>query len=60
MMHVEKYLAKEEPIVVELLDAAEALGEGWSLLDTGTLGEFFLMSYLEAGSDSAQAAAAKA
>ena len=60
VMHVEKYLAKEEPIVVELQGSVGALGEGWSLLDTGTLGEFFLMSYLEAGSDSAQAAAAAA
>lgn len=47
VLHPEKYLAGEEPIVVELPDAAAALGEGWEEVYGNVMGEFFLKTYLE-------------
>ena len=47
ILHPDKYLDGEQPIVVEVPALAEALGEGWDSLWEGTLGEFFLFAYLE-------------
>ena len=47
ILHPEKYLAEEEPIVVEVPALAGALGEGWEPVWESTLGEFFLFAYLE-------------
>ncbi|MEE9325278.1 MAG: hypothetical protein V3U90_07005, partial [Dehalococcoidia bacterium] len=47
IIHPEKYLAKDEPQLIEMPDLAEALGQGWSLLDSDVLGEFTLRIYLE-------------
>jgi len=47
IIHPEKYLAKDEPQLIEMPDLAEALSQGWSLLDSDVLGEFTLRIYLE-------------
>ncbi|MDE2859962.1 MAG: hypothetical protein OYI31_02090 [Chloroflexota bacterium] len=47
VLHPQKYLAGEEPIIVELPDAAAALGEGWEEVYGNVMGEFFLRTYLE-------------
>ena len=39
IIHPAKYLAREQPIAVELPDLAAALGPGWSLLRSDVLGE---------------------
>ena len=60
VLHPEKYFLEEEPVPVTLPDLAGALGEGWSELDTDTLGEFLIKTYLETttGADVAEMAAA--
>ena len=47
ILHPEKYFAGHRPITVELPDLTATLGEGWSEVERNTMGEFFLMSYLE-------------
>ena len=47
ILHPEKYLSGEEPIVVELPDLSSALGESWTELRRDTLGEFLILAYLE-------------
>ena len=47
IIHPEKYLAKDEPQLIEMPDLAEALSQGWSLLDSDVLGEFTMRIYLE-------------
>ncbi|MFW5748729.1 MAG: hypothetical protein ACOCYT_03865 [Chloroflexota bacterium] len=46
VLHPRKYIDGELPLTVEVVDAVEVLGEGWSLLNTRTLGEFYLDHYL--------------
>ena len=58
ILHVDKYVAREEPAVVELPGIAEALGVDWSELERNTMGEFFIMAYLEMGVPPPDAAAA--
>ena len=47
VLHIEKFVSREVPVLVELPDLAGALGDGWTLLRQDTLGEFLLMAYLE-------------
>ncbi len=47
IIHPEKYLAGEAPHPVELPDLATALGNNWSLHDTGVLGELLTNVYLD-------------
>ena len=47
VLHPEKYVSGEAPIVVELPDAAAALGEEWEKVHGNVMGEFFLRTYLE-------------
>jgi hypothetical protein len=42
VMHPEKYLAREHPVVVELPDVATALGGGWTLSYQQTMGEMLI------------------
>ncbi len=58
ILHPDKYLAGDEPIVVDLPDLLPTLGEGWELVVRDTLGEFYLRSYLEMGTAREQAMAA--
>ena len=47
VLHPDKYLSGEAPMIVELPDAAAALGEGWEEVYGNVMGEFFLRTYLE-------------
>ena len=48
IIHPEKYLAREDPHLVELPDdLASALGGDWSQYDTGVLGELLTNVYLD-------------
>jgi hypothetical protein len=58
ILHIERYLAGEQPVEVAIPDLAEALGEGWSELTQDTMGEFVLRSYLEMATPIEEAAAA--
>ena len=49
VLHPEKYRSGEPPLQVEIPDILPALGDGWELLITDTLGEFLLRAYLETG-----------
>lgn len=40
ILHPERY-PKDQPIAVSLPDIAQTLGEGWSVMDSGILGEWF-------------------
>ena len=55
ILHPEKYLANEQPQEVTIPDLNEALGDGWSQLDSGVLGELYTRIYLEAFVDSTTA-----
>ena len=58
ILHPQKYMSGEEPVIVELPDIAGALGEGWVLTRRDTMGEFFLFAYLETGTDPERAQSA--
>ena len=47
VLHPDKYLSAEAPVVVELPDTAAALGEGWEEVYCNVMGEFFLLTYME-------------
>ncbi len=47
ILHPQKYLAGEAPIVVELADMLPVLGDGWEHIHTRTVGEFYLREYLD-------------
>ena len=47
VLHPEKYLSREPPSAVRLPDIDAALGDAWDELARDTLGEFFLLAYLE-------------
>ena len=49
ILHPEKYINDESPIVVYLPDFLEKLGPGWVIVQKDTLGELFLQSYLMTG-----------
>ena len=46
IIHPEKYLGGDEPVVVTLPDLAGALGPGWVEKHNGVIGESFLRAYL--------------
>lgn len=46
VMHPEKYLAGEKPVVVALPDLAPALGDAWQEIDRDVLGEAGLLVWL--------------
>jgi hypothetical protein len=46
ILHPDRFLAGDAPRSVTLPLLADALGTGWSLVDEGRLGEFFLRQYL--------------
>lgn len=46
VMHVEKYLDGEKPLVVEAASPAEQLGRGWRDVETTTIGEAMLGIWL--------------
>ena len=47
ILHPDKYLAGEKPIIVTLPDFTAALAPGWETIDEGVLGEFIIATYLE-------------
>ena len=58
VMHLDKYIAKDEPQSVELPDLTASLGEGWEPLDQDVMGELVTMLYLGEQLDEGQAAQA--
>ena len=58
ILHPDKYVSRDEPDTVELPELVEVLGEGWTEVDRDTMGEFFLLSYLETDFAAERAAAA--
>ncbi|MFB0537251.1 MAG: hypothetical protein ACETWR_19995 [Anaerolineae bacterium] len=58
VMHLDKYIGKDEPQSVELPDLAASLGEGWEQLDRDVMGELVTMLYLGEQVDEGQAAQA--
>ena len=49
VIHPEKYLLPDDPIAVKVPSLIEALGDGWSELTRNTMGELFLLAFLESG-----------
>lgn len=47
ILHPEKYVAGESPIIVELPDMLPVLGDGWEYIITRTVGEFYMREYLD-------------
>ncbi|MEL6308442.1 MAG: hypothetical protein AAFQ52_09895 [Chloroflexota bacterium] len=47
ILHPETYLAGEIPIAVSLTDQSADLGDSWSLVRTGVLGEFYMREWLQ-------------
>jgi len=58
IMHLDKYIGKDEPQSLELPDLASILGEGWEQLDRDVMGELVTMLYLGEQLDEGQAAKA--
>jgi hypothetical protein len=58
ILHPEKYLRGEAPVVVSLPPLTDTLGAGWSLVDVETLGEFQTQLYLAQEVDETMAAEA--
>ena len=47
VLHLEKYMAGELPISVEMPDLDWVIGDEWEHVRTGVLGELFIMAWLE-------------
>jgi serine/threonine-protein kinase len=60
IIHPEKYLDSEQPVIPELPELEDGMGKGWNLLSENTLGEFLLRTYLEEHLEQAQAGSAAA
>ena len=60
VLHPEKYFQGEVPTPVSLPDLVIALGTEWSQIDSDVLGEIFLRTYLETGTEDVIAATAAA
>ncbi|MCC7107067.1 MAG: hypothetical protein IT307_18200 [Chloroflexi bacterium] len=60
IIHPERYLQRDQPVDVQLPDLAPALGDGWSVKDSDTLGELdfhnLLATYLDTRSADSGAA----
>ena len=52
ILHPEKY-PNEKPLTVDLPDLAGVLGEGWTEIDRGEIGEWYTSLVLDSGIDSA-------
>ena len=46
ILHPAKYISRDQPFGIQLPDLTSALGESWSLEDSGTLGELLTALYL--------------
>jgi serine/threonine protein kinase len=60
ILHPDKYLDGEEPVIPELPDLGAVLGRGWELIAQDTMGEFLLRTYLEDEPDAVDASSAAA
>lgn len=60
ILHLEKYLERDEPQVVSLPPLTETLGIGWQMIDSEALGEFQTILYLAQQMDRATAEQAAA
>jgi len=58
VMHLDKYIGRDEPQSVELPDLAAILGGGWEQLDRDVMGELVTMLYLGEQLDAGQTAKA--
>jgi len=47
ILHPERYLADDKPVIVSIKSITGALNENWRLVDQGTFGEFHLRQHLE-------------
>lgn len=47
VLHLDKWLEREEPVPVEVADFASALGSGWEQVDSTPIGEAFMSIYLQ-------------
>ena len=60
ILHPDKYLTGEVPLMPKLPELEDALGKGWNVVSVNTMGEFLLRTYLEDHLDLADASAAAA
>jgi hypothetical protein len=60
IIHPAKYRSGEKPIAVQLPDLAAAMGQGWTTLDTNTLGELYVNIVLSQFADGARSERAAA
>jgi hypothetical protein len=51
ILHPEKYLAGEKPVVMVVPDLQSVLGDGWTLIGSDSLGEFMTHLLLSYGAD---------
>ncbi|MDP3684786.1 MAG: hypothetical protein Q8S01_12735 [Ignavibacteria bacterium] len=51
ILHPEKY-PNEKPVIVDVPDLSDALGEGWTRIDQNTIGEWYTSLVLDSGIDS--------
>jgi hypothetical protein len=58
VLHLDRYIGRDEPQSVELPDVAAILGGGWEQLDRDVMGELVTMLYLGEQLDAGQAAQA--
>ena len=47
ILHPQRYFSGDAPVEVHPPDLAEGLGDGWTRVRRDTMGEFFLLTYLE-------------
>ena len=60
VLHLQKYIEREEPHKTSIPDISADLGRGWNQVNADTMGEFILRVFLEEHLDPTQAAAAVA
>lgn len=53
ILHIEKYFAREQPVVIELADSSPALGDGWAHVYTQTFGELNVGVWVAGGEEPA-------
>ncbi|MGH2542857.1 MAG: hypothetical protein ACRDIB_08675, partial [Ardenticatenaceae bacterium] len=47
VLHPEKFLSNEQPVIPELPELAGVLGRGWEVISENTMGEFLIRTYVE-------------